>query len=118
MTRLGWRRGSTSGWTDVALQGIGIAVIGLTVDDATIIGIADDPLIPVLLAAGVGVYLAKHQDPLWEAPGNPGWKGWDWNFSDGQGDFSYKPPDKGPMKWAYIVYKVIDAITNILGGKE
>jgi len=43
------------GWTETALQGIGIALIGLTADDATGIGVLDDPLIPVLVAAGVGV---------------------------------------------------------------
>lgn len=39
-------------WTDVGLKGIVITVIGLTVDDATVIGVADDVLIPILLTAG------------------------------------------------------------------
>jgi len=48
-----------SGWTNFALPFIGCAITGLIADDATVIGIADDALIPVLVAAGVGVAIIQ-----------------------------------------------------------
>jgi RHS repeat-associated protein len=58
------------------------------------------------------VYQAKSRDPLWKAPGNPGWDGWDWSFDKGQKHF--KPPDNLKDKIIYGLAQVMRTLQKIL----
>jgi hypothetical protein len=65
--------------------------------------------------AGQAVLEARHRDPTWNAPGNPGWDGWDWTFHGGQKN--YKPPDKGWQKWVYYALKAVDLLNKFVAKK-
>ena len=88
------------------LGGLG-AALALTLVDGPL-PIAD---LAVLAGAIAVINEARSKDPLWDAPGNPGWDGWDWTFHGGQKNF--KPPDNWKNKLIYVAIKAIETITNI-----
>jgi RHS repeat-associated protein len=105
---------SKGSWSDIALQGIGVALVGLTVDDATVIGVADDFLIPILITVGAGITIMEARKfgkpgsmenplPIKGAPG-PDY----WETPQGKN----QPPRPGREGW-WIVWKIAEAISEI-----
>jgi len=93
------------GYKGSLLGGLGAALAATLADGP--LPIAD----LVVLAGAFAIINEASKDPLWEAPGNPGWDGWGWTFHGGQKNF--KPPNNWKNKLIYVAIKTIQAITNI-----
>ena len=117
-----WLHGAN--FADPAASSAFMPYVTTSAEAALVLVAADGPLpIGDILAIGVlivgftagVVHQARSQDPLWKAPGNPGWKGWDWSFTEGQKNV--KPPDRGKNKWIFAAAKLAELISNMFSKK-